>query len=76
MEAISLIPEGNFEVDVYLAENDVAKVKVGDPTDITLDAYGSGRNLPQRLFHQLIHRHPPILMMMVQAEVQLRQDIK
>ena len=42
-EAISLIPEGNFEVDVYLAENDVAKVKVGDPVDITLDAYGANR---------------------------------
>jgi HlyD family secretion protein len=45
-QAISLIPNGTFEVDVYLAENDVAKVKAGDPVDVTLDAYGAGRNFP------------------------------
>ena len=45
-QAISLIPEGNFEVDVYLAENDVTKVKVGDSVDVTLDAYGANRSFP------------------------------
>jgi RND family efflux transporter MFP subunit len=45
-EAISLIPQGNFEVDVYLAENDVTKIKVGDPVDVTLDAYGANRLFP------------------------------
>ncbi|MDR3547666.1 MAG: efflux RND transporter periplasmic adaptor subunit [Candidatus Pacebacteria bacterium] len=44
--AISLVPQGNFEVDVYLAENDVTKVAAGDPVDVTLDAYGSGRTFP------------------------------
>jgi RND family efflux transporter MFP subunit len=44
--AISVIPDGNFEVDVYLAENDVTKVKVGDAVDITLDAYGANRIFP------------------------------
>ena len=44
--AIVLIPNGTFGVDVYLAENDVAKVKVGDKADVTLDAYGVGRNFP------------------------------
>jgi RND family efflux transporter MFP subunit len=45
-QAISLIPNGTFEVDVYLAENDVAQVKTGDMVDVTLDAYGTGRNFP------------------------------
>jgi HlyD family secretion protein len=40
---ISLIPNGTFEVDLYLAENDVTKVHVGDKANVTLDAYGTGR---------------------------------
>ncbi len=44
--AISLIPNGTFEVDLYLAENDVAKVKIGDKADVMLDAYGVGQNFP------------------------------
>ena len=44
--AISLIPGVTFELDVYLAENDVAKVKAGDVADVTLDAYGASRNFP------------------------------
>jgi RND family efflux transporter MFP subunit len=45
-QAISLIPNGTFEVNVYLAENDVAKVKAGDTADVNLDAYGAGRDFP------------------------------
>ncbi len=41
--AIALVPSGNFEVDVYLPENDVTKLKAGDVADITLDAYGANR---------------------------------
>ena len=44
--AVTLIPDGNFEVDVYLAENQVAGLKTGDAADITLDAYGTGRIFP------------------------------
>ena len=44
--AIALIPGGTFELDVYLAENDVAKVKAGDAADVSLDAYGASRNFP------------------------------
>ncbi len=44
--AISLIPNGTFEMDVYVPENDVTKVKVGDSANVTLDAYGSGRVFP------------------------------
>jgi HlyD family secretion protein len=43
---LALIPNGNFEVDVYLAENDVTKVKVGDTADVTLSAFGTGRIFP------------------------------
>ncbi len=43
---ISLIPSGNFEVEVYLPENDIPSLTVGDATDITLDAYGTGRIFP------------------------------
>ena len=44
--AIALIPTGTFEVDVYLAENDVTKVIAGDKADVTLDAYGTNRTFP------------------------------
>ena len=43
---ISLIPNGTFEVDVYLAENDVTKVHAGDKAAVTLDAYGTSRIFP------------------------------
>jgi len=43
---ITLVPSGNFEVDIYLAETDVTQLKVGDPADVTLDAYGTGRVFP------------------------------
>ncbi|MCL5017167.1 MAG: efflux RND transporter periplasmic adaptor subunit [Patescibacteria group bacterium] len=44
--AVSIISNGNFEVDVDIPEADIAKVKVGDSADITLDAYGSSVIFP------------------------------
>lgn len=44
--AIALVPSGNFEVDIYLPENDMTKLHVGDAADITLDAYGANRTFP------------------------------
>jgi HlyD family secretion protein len=38
---ISVISNGNFQVDVNIPEADIAKIKVGDSANITLDAYGS-----------------------------------
>lgn len=38
--AVALIPDGGFEVDVYLSEVDATKLVAGDPADVTLDAYG------------------------------------
>mgnify|MGYP005814883215 CR=1 FL=1 len=40
--AISLISDKNFEIEVYIPEIDIANVKIGNPADIVLDAYGDG----------------------------------
>ena len=37
---VSLISEAEFEIEVNLPEADIAKVKVGSPALVTLDAYG------------------------------------
>lgn len=37
---ISLISASTYEVDSYISENDIAKIKVGQPAKVTLDAYG------------------------------------
>ncbi|MBU1017514.1 biotin/lipoyl-binding protein [Patescibacteria group bacterium] len=39
--AISLISEGDYEIEVSIPEVDVTKVKIGDTAKVTLDAYGS-----------------------------------
>jgi hypothetical protein len=44
--AVALIPNGSFEVDVYLSEVDAAKIVVGDTADVTLDAFGPGVIFP------------------------------
>lgn len=43
--ALSLLTENNFEIDVDISESDIAKVKVGDKTAITFDAFGDGQKL-------------------------------
>jgi len=40
-QAVALIPDGNFEVDIFLSEIDVTKVHAGDAATVTLDAYGA-----------------------------------
>lgn len=37
---ISLISEADFEIEANIPEADIAKVKIGNPAKITLDAYG------------------------------------
>ncbi|HVX90671.1 MAG TPA: efflux RND transporter periplasmic adaptor subunit [Candidatus Paceibacterota bacterium] len=44
--SIAILPDSNFEVDIYLSEIDAAKVAVGAKADVTLDAYGSGTVFP------------------------------
>lgn len=38
---ISIISTGNFEIETNVPEVDIAKIKIGDSADITLDAYGT-----------------------------------
>lgn len=39
--AISIIGSGKFLIEAYVAEADIAKVKVGNEAKVTLDAYGT-----------------------------------
>lgn len=38
--AVSVVSAGDFEIEVFVPEADVAKVSIGDTARITLDAYG------------------------------------
>lgn len=38
--AISMISSAGYEIESYISENDIAKIQVGQPAKITLDAYG------------------------------------
>ncbi len=38
--AISMISSAGYEIESYISESDIAKVKVGQPAQVTLDAYG------------------------------------
>lgn len=37
---VSLASSGSFEIECYVAEADIAKVALGNPANVTLDAYG------------------------------------
>lgn len=37
---ISILAENNYEIEVLVSEADIAKVKINDPSEITLDAFG------------------------------------
>ncbi len=39
--AVSLISEGDYEIEISIPEVDITKVKIGDEAKVTLDAYGS-----------------------------------
>ncbi len=43
---ISMISDSQFQMDVYVSDADVAKIKVGDAVAVTLDAYQSGAPFP------------------------------
>jgi len=38
---VSIISSSNFQIEAYITESDIAKVKIGQPADTTLDAYRS-----------------------------------
>lgn len=43
---ISMISSGKFQIETNVSEADVAKIKVGNPANVTLDAYGNGTIFP------------------------------
>lgn len=43
---ISMISDTEFQMVDYVSDADIAKVKVGDPVSVTLDAYQSGSSFP------------------------------
>jgi HlyD family secretion protein len=43
---LTLINNGGLEVQAYVSETDIAKIKQGDPANVTLDAYGTGTVFP------------------------------
>ena len=43
---VSLINNTGLKVQAYVSETDVAKIKVGDSANVTLDAYGTGTVFP------------------------------
>lgn len=47
---VSMISAANFEVESYVSESDIAKVKVGQPARITLDTYGKDVVFPASVY--------------------------
>ncbi|MBN2307186.1 efflux RND transporter periplasmic adaptor subunit [Candidatus Peregrinibacteria bacterium] len=43
MTFVSIISDKNYEIETYVAEVDIAKIELGDPAKITLDAYSEER---------------------------------
>ena len=43
---MSLINNSGLKIEVYVSENDVAKIKTGDPAVVTLDAFGTATTFP------------------------------
>lgn len=48
---ISMIGNGNLEIEAQISEADVAKIKIGNEVNVTLDAYGSDENFIAKLVH-------------------------
>lgn len=46
---ISIIADAKFEIDANIPEADIAKVKIRDTANVTLDAYGNDVNFPTKV---------------------------
>ena len=42
----SVINEKNFQIEIFIPETDVAKLKVGDQAEVSIDAYGADTKFP------------------------------
>lgn len=45
----SVISNAKFQVETYFSENDIAKIKLGQTANVTLDAYGSDKIFPAKV---------------------------
>lgn len=48
---VSLIGNGNFEIEANISEADIASVKVGNTANVTFDAYGQGSLFNAQVVH-------------------------
>ena len=48
---VSLIGDGNFEIEANISEADIASVKVGNLANVTFDAYGQGSLFTAQVVH-------------------------
>jgi RND family efflux transporter MFP subunit len=46
---VSIISNTKFEIETRVAEDAVAKIKIGDNASVTLDAFGEGRNFDAKI---------------------------
>ena len=46
---VSIISDKNYKIETYVAEVDIAKIKIGDPSRVTLDAYGNDMKFEARV---------------------------
>ncbi len=46
MPLVSLISKGNYQIEGYVSEADIASIKFGQPVSVTLDAYGNNAVFP------------------------------
>ncbi|MBU0706143.1 efflux RND transporter periplasmic adaptor subunit [Patescibacteria group bacterium] len=46
---VSIISDKNYKIETYVAEIDIAKIEIGDPSKVTLDAYGDEKEFEARV---------------------------
>lgn len=48
--SFAVLKENNFEIEVDISESDIAKIKLDDEVEITLDAFGEDRKFSGKVF--------------------------
>lgn len=43
---MTMIADNNYAIEIDVSENDIAKIKLGDVAEVTLDAYGEDKKIP------------------------------
>jgi len=51
MPVVSIISDKKFEIKTLISEIDIAKIKIGDEANVTLDAYGPDKIFKARVIH-------------------------